>query len=350
MFVRNAWYLAAWADEISDRPLARRICNEPVVFFRDHENRVAALENRCCHRGAPLHIGQVVEQGIQCGYHGLIYDRSGTCVFMPRVTSIPAAARVRSYPVVEKNKIAWIWMGDAARADESKIIDYPFHDDSERWPHKHATMPVKANYMRLVDNLVDSTHIAYVHRSTIGGNPEAFANAKETVTRTPLGVKLSRWMLNSTAPATYIKAVGFKGKIDRWIEFEFIAPGTVMLWTGALDAGAGAYELNKREGGFSLRNFNCLTPETESSCHYFWSVANNYRQNEPEATQQVFDEVMTAFLEDKAVIEAQQTTLSEFGETRLISIPSDVARVHAQRAVDQMLANEAGEPAVARTL
>ena len=58
MFIRNAWYVAAWADEISETPLARRICNEPVVLFRDQQNHVAALLDMCCHRGAPLHMGR----------------------------------------------------------------------------------------------------------------------------------------------------------------------------------------------------------------------------------------------------------------------------------------------------
>src|SRR4051812_44748138 len=81
--LRNAWYIAAWADELGATPLARRICNEPIVLFRDRDGRAAALEDRCCHRAAPLHLGGVVENGLQCGYHGLIFDGSGRCVTIP---------------------------------------------------------------------------------------------------------------------------------------------------------------------------------------------------------------------------------------------------------------------------
>ena len=117
MFIRNAWYVAAWADEIGETPLARRICNEPVVLFRDQQNRVAALLDMCCHRGAPLHMGKVVEEGLQCGYHGLIFDRSGACVRVPGQEHILERTRVRSFPVVEQDAFVWIWMGDPAKAD-----------------------------------------------------------------------------------------------------------------------------------------------------------------------------------------------------------------------------------------
>jgi phenylpropionate dioxygenase-like ring-hydroxylating dioxygenase large terminal subunit len=104
MLLRNAWYIAAWADEIgNEQPLARRICNEPIILFRDRAGRLGALADRCCHRAAPLSMGTVVEEGIQCGYHGLVIDTSGRCVRIPGQVQIPADARVRNYPVVEKH-------------------------------------------------------------------------------------------------------------------------------------------------------------------------------------------------------------------------------------------------------
>ena len=238
MFIRNAWYVAAWADEIGEAPLARRICNEPVVLFRDRQNRVAALLDMCCHRGAPLHMGQVVEEGIQCGYHGLIFDRSGTCVSVPGQEHILERTRVRSFPVVEQDAFVWIWMGDPAKADVSTIVPWPYHNDAKNWPHKHTMYPIKAAAMLMVDNLMDLTHLGYVHTSTIGGNPSQHVEAKMQTERTPLGLKFTRWMLNSVPPPTYVKAVGFEGRIDRCQRFEFIAPGSVLQWTGAAEAGA----------------------------------------------------------------------------------------------------------------
>ena len=91
-------------------------------------------------------------------------------------------------------------------------------------------------------------------------------------------------------PPSYVKAGGFKGRIDRCQEFEFVAPSTVLQWTGAIDVGA-AFTDAQRDFRFQFRLFHGLTPETETTCFYFWSVANGYRQNEPEATEQLYREI-----------------------------------------------------------
>ena len=208
MLLRNSWYIAAWADEIGGQPLARRICNEPIVLFRDGTGRAAALADRCCHRAAPLHMGTVVEEGIQCGYHGLIIDGSGRCVRIPGQKLVPEDARVRSYPTVEKDQMVWVWMGDPARADPAAIVDYPYHNDPGSWPNKHDVYPIKANHMLMVDNLMDLTHLGYLHVKTVGGNPAAHVEAEMKSARTPTGVKFTRWMSNSVPPPTYVKAAG----------------------------------------------------------------------------------------------------------------------------------------------
>jgi vanillate O-demethylase monooxygenase subunit len=341
MFIRNAWYVAAWAHEIGDKPLGRRICNDPVVLFRGPDGKAAALEDRCCHRGTPLQIGRIVEQGIECGYHGLVFDGSGRCVRIPGQDQIPERARVRAYPVVEKNEFIWIWMGEPARADQSQIIDYPWHDDHKNWPHKHEMYPIKGNYMLMVDNLMDLTHLGYVHGSTIGGNPMTHVEAKMKVTRKDNGLHFMRWMLNSMPPPTYVKAAGFKARIDRWQEFEFIAPSTIIQATGAFEAGSGAYERGDQDSPFAFRLYHGLTPETETSCFYFWSSANHYRQDDPAATEQLFQEIGRAFLEDKAVVEVQQARLTELGESGLVDIVTDSARIHMRRVVERRLADEA---------
>jgi phenylpropionate dioxygenase-like ring-hydroxylating dioxygenase large terminal subunit len=105
MFVRNAWYIAAWSDEVAERPLGRRILDEPIVLFRDSAGTVAALQDRCCHRGAPLSFGEVVPRGIQCGYHGLVFDTAGKCVMVPGDHKVPPGAQVKTYPVEERDAL-----------------------------------------------------------------------------------------------------------------------------------------------------------------------------------------------------------------------------------------------------
>src|SRR5260370_35028575 len=121
MCFRNVWSTAAGPEAAGQRPMPRRLCNDPAVLFRDHGGRPAALVDRCCHRSAPLSRGEVVPGGIQCGYHGLTFDGTGRCVAIPGQSHIFDSVRVRSYPLVEKNQLLWIWMGDAARADTTRI-------------------------------------------------------------------------------------------------------------------------------------------------------------------------------------------------------------------------------------
>ena len=342
MFIRNSWYTAAWAHEVGETPLARRILNEPVVLFRDRDGTVAALRDSCCHRGAPLSGGKVVDGGIECGYHGLVFDCSGTCVHIPGQESIPKRARVPSYAVIEKDKMIWIWMGDPKLADVSQILSYPYHNSAEQWPHKMGIFHVKASYMLLVDNLMDLTHVGYVHTSTLGGTvPTIHTEAKMEVESEDTGLRFTRWMLNSAPPPTFAKAYPFKGNVDRWQHFRFVAPGHIVQHSGAKDVGTGATE-GDLTGGFSARLFHALTPETETSCHYFWSVANDFQPDDPRTTQLLFDQLAEAFNEDKCTIEGQQERLTELGQEFLVDIVSDRARISMRRTVDRMLEREKG--------
>jgi phenylpropionate dioxygenase-like ring-hydroxylating dioxygenase large terminal subunit len=340
MFIRNAWYVAAWSDEVTDKPLARRILNEPLVLFRDG-SRAAALADMCCHRGAPLSCGKVVASGLECGYHGMVYGSDGACVHIPGQVHIPAKARVKSYPIVEKDTCLWIWMGDPAAADPSRIVDYPFHNDTAHWPHMHTMYPVNGSANLMIDNLMDLTHLGYVHGSTIGGNPQSHVDAIMDTQPTETGLKFTRWMLDSPAPPTYKKAVPeLADRIDRWQEFEFVAPASVLQWVGATDAGTGAYDQGKRDGGFSMRIFHALTPETDTTCLYFWSTLNGFRPNDPQATLKIFSEVSAAFKEDQYIVQEQQARITECGEAGLINIVADGARVHMRRVLDKMFAAE----------
>ena len=339
MFIRNAWYIAAWDDELGEKPLARRILDEPVVLFRDRDGKAAAIADRCCHRGTPLSLGEVVEGGLQCGYHGMVFDRDGKCVHIPGQDKIPEKAFVPGYPVVERDRFIWIWMGDAAAADTARIIDVPWHRDAEHWGHRHDVIPIKGNYLLMIDNLMDLTHLGYVHKRTVGGNPSQHVDARMETSRTQNGVRFTRWMPSSPPPPTYVAAWGFKGRVDRWQEFEWVAPSSVLQWTGAKDAGQGALE-GDRDGGFQFRIFHGMTPESETSCFYFWAAANAFSAKDAKAADDFAAALALTFDEDKAVVEEQQRRLSEFGEDWLVNIASDGTRAQMRRVLDELLADE----------
>jgi vanillate O-demethylase monooxygenase subunit len=335
-FLRNGWYVAAWPEEIGEAPLGRVIMNEPIVLFRDAEGRVAALEDRCCHRGAPLTHGRIVPGGIECGYHGLVYDGTGRCVEIPGQDRIAEDTRVRAFPVVERQQFIWIWMGDPARADESAIIDWPYHDQPDRWPYRRAMFPIAANYMMMIDNLMDLSHLGYVHGRTIGGSPRVHSTADMKVERTATGAMLIREMHDMPPPPSFIKAVNFQGNIDRRQEFEYVAPAAVLQWAGAVDTGKDVQD-ESDPGAFRIRLFHGATPETETSFHYFWSVSTGYRTDDPQAVEDFYNEVYPTFLEDKAIMEGQQARIAREPGRPLVAIRADNAVVAARRHLQKLL-------------
>ena len=168
MFLRNYWYVAASGSDIGRKPFRRVIMNEPVVFYRTEDGTPVALEDRCPHRRLPLSMGKLVgDDVLQCHYHGLRFDRTGACVRVPGQDMIPATARVKVYPVAERYKWLWIWMGDPALADPAKIPDYHWFDDPN-WGAKSDYIHAKCNWQYINDNLLDLTHLAFVHETTIG--------------------------------------------------------------------------------------------------------------------------------------------------------------------------------------
>lgn len=189
--IPNAWYVGAWSHELGEQPLARKILGEDVVLFRSRAGQAAVLEDRCCHRAVKLSLGTTVENGLQCGYHGMVFDCAGACIGNPG-DKLNANLKVRAFPVVERQNFVWVWMGDPALADDSLIIDFPYHDQSDEWEFSYARYDIAANYMLMIDNLMDMTHLSYVHGSTIGGNPDEDDDAELTTDRTPNGAHYVR--------------------------------------------------------------------------------------------------------------------------------------------------------------
>ncbi len=334
MFVYDAWYVAAFSKEVTQVPLARKILNRPVVLFRKSGGEVIALEDRCCHKGLPLSMGEVIDDNIRCNYHGMTFSSEGMCVRVPGQRTIPEAAKVRSYPVVERGLAVWIWVGRTEAADEALIPPFPWFDDPA-WAWKHGVFDFKCNFELLHDNLLDLSHIAYVHRYTIGGDPETHFNTETKVRRNERGLSLSRWMLDSNPPPTYSKLVAFSGNVDRWQEVDF-CPGLISLYSGAIDAKPAGLDGNPREGGFQLRLFDAVTPETESTTLNFFAAGHNFSVDDPHVTEALFEELRKTVEEDVEVLNAQQARLDETSAHGLVDIRLDVAGLQARRLLSSM--------------
>ena len=347
MFLRNAWYVGAWGTEVGRQNLLRRtLLDEPLVFYRREDGAPVALADKCAHRHAPLSAGRLVGDDIECPYHGLTYDASGACVRVPGQSAIPPGARVRSYPAVERHQWLWVWMGDPARADPDDIEDFRWMDCAG-WRAKGELMRLEADYRLLVENLLDLSHLTFVHKTTLGTG--AVAETPMKFERGDRHVTVTRWIMDSPAPPFFQKAGGFAPDehVDRWQHITWTPPAFVRLDIGAARAGTGAPE-GDRSQGFTMRNLNAITPETATTTHYFWAQAHDFRIDEPWITDLLVQNIHEAFLEDLWIIGLQQRNLDSGATLPRVDINHDGGGLQAMRMLDALVAAEnAPAPAAA---
>jgi phenylpropionate dioxygenase-like ring-hydroxylating dioxygenase large terminal subunit len=337
MFVRNAWYVAAWDHEIT-RSLKRRIIlDQPVLLYRKDDGTPVALEDRCCHRQAPLSMGKLIGNIVKCPYHGLEFDPTGKCVRIPSQDMVPASARVRCYPVVEKNHWIWIWTGDPAKANPELIEDFHFLDDPA-WRYGGNYLHVDANYLLLVENLLDTTHLPFLHPNTLG--TDAFARSEFEVNRQGDRITVARWLMNEL-PAPFHKQMGdFPDgvKVDRWQVAHYAPPAFVKLDVGSAPVGAGARQ-GDRSKFMGMWNLNAITPESEKTAHYFFAQAYNFKLDERWISDMLAKQVHDIFLEDMAMVKAQQQNM-DLGPSPVVGLGQDKAWMAMRGIVDRLVKEE----------
>jgi vanillate O-demethylase monooxygenase subunit len=346
MFPKNAWYVACTPDEIDGKPLGRQICGEKIVFYRGKEGRVAAVEDFCPHRGAPLSLGFVRDGSLVCGYHGLEMGCDGRAVSMPgqRVRGFPP---IRSYAVEERYGFIWVWPGERALADPATIHHLPWADDPA-WAYGGGLYHIACDYRLMIDNLMDLTHETYVHASSIG---------QKEIDETPVTTKVeggqvvtSRFMENIMPPPFWQAALRGNGladdvPVDRWQICRFDAPSHVMIEVGVAHAGKGGYHADPAHKASSIV-VDFITPETETSHWYFWGMARNFKPEDEALTRTIREGQGKIFSEDRAMLELQQQNILRHPERKLLMLNIDAGGVQSRRIIDGWLARErAGEAA-----
>ena len=240
-FIENCWYVAAWDHELTtDGLFARTVCALPLVMWRDSAGQPVALEDRCCHRGAPLSLGRREGDGLRCLYHGLCFDAAGRCIEIPGQEHVPAKARVRAFPLVERSRWVWVWMGDPALADPTTIPDTHWLADPG-WRCQPGYLHYAVNHLFIADNLLDFSHLPFVHPTTLGGS-EQYARERPQVERLERGVRVTRWVMNIPPPPFVTRVTGWTGPVDRWNIYDFSVPGILVMDSGSAPAGPGARE------------------------------------------------------------------------------------------------------------
>lgn len=332
----NNWYMAGWSSELRpNEMLARKIAGLPLVLYRPSDSDIAALLDQCCHRGYPLSKGELIEGAIRCGYHGLTYGADGGCIRVPGQSRIPRAAKVRAFPTVEQDGIVWVWTGDEAQADPKAIVRFSWHNSTHwHWAGRHVYY--RAPQELIYDNLLDLTHVGYVHKSTIGGDEESHSTAAVEWKRDGDEVKVLRWMRGVSPPPAYRLISSFEGAVDRWQMTHFV-PGVIMIHTGAVAADSDPGDLELGDSGYRGHSFQAITPETETTSHYFWSVGIDRRNTPTELLESKIASTAETFEEDRTVIETQWLRQSEAPRS-YVDIGSDGPSLAARRILSERYA------------
>jgi vanillate O-demethylase monooxygenase subunit len=343
-FLRNAWYVAAWSDDIGDgQVVARTIMDEPIALYRRADGSVAAVEDRCPHRFAPLSMGKVVGgDRIQCPYHGLEFDGSGACVRNPHgAKNIPPRARVKSYPVLEKHKAVWIWMG-AESPDEAKVPDFAVLDNvPELYTTKRDSITIRANYQLIIDNLLDLSHTSYLHEGILGNADTVESDIN--VEQDGEDVVVGRHATNSAPPGMFAQFwPDHPARVDKFTKMRWMAPSTLRLITGICKMGASP------ESGTGYTAIHMLTPQNaKSTLYHFTAVRFGVMTTDDALNRELQGKIAKmrrfAFAEqDAPVIEAQQRVI-ENAPTPLdpMILAVDVGPVRYKRILGKMLEAEA---------
>jgi|TARA_B110000037_G_scaffold164531_1_gene186047 vanillate O-demethylase monooxygenase subunit len=317
IFLDNCWYAAAWEHEIAqaDFKLGRTICEKPIIFFRTESGRYIALDNRCCHRAAPLTLGRIEAECIRCMYHGMLYNEHGQVIQIPGQEQVPENFKVHSYPVQEKGGMLWVWMGDPALADPNDILDFPPLSDPDNWRGfaEPSYLHYDANWLLIVDNLSDFSHVAFVHTNTLGGSEEyAYTSVPEEIERLDTGFRMERWHYDASVPPYHAKVLEHDEqamKVDRCNLMEMHIPGVFLMETRFKPAGANAEGEGK--GFHQYRNCQYMTPETRHTTHFFWNYLHAAQRDDPSLSESLRASLLEGFIEDKVIIEEQQKLLQQ---------------------------------------
>jgi phenylpropionate dioxygenase-like ring-hydroxylating dioxygenase large terminal subunit len=340
-YVRNAWYVAAWScDLVADKPFAISILSEPIVIYRTASGGIAALEDRCVHRMAPLSLGRCEGDNLRCMYHGMLFNAGGAVIEIPGQDMVPPQARVKSYVVAEKHDWVWVWMGDAAVADEALIPPAVGLSDPS-WILGHGQMDYAAEARLINDNLCDFTHLSYVHANSFGAS-ETWAKSRPKVTPLKRGLRFERWIENEPR----FGANGEPSLRDAWSSYDFLVPGVLLMSGGAYPPGtAKVSNMGPPDPSLAVEGVTftsqAVTPMGEKSSRYFFSWGPRVDQGDTAMREMLMGIADVAFTEDRIIIEAQQRVIDASPGRNIMPTTGDKGVTLFNGLVEKMAKDEA---------
>jgi phenylpropionate dioxygenase-like ring-hydroxylating dioxygenase large terminal subunit len=342
-YLRNVWYVAAWSHEVSDRLLPRTILEQPVVLYRKANGDPVALADRCPHRFAPLHLGRLKGDSIECGYHGLQFDGSGVCVDNPHGNhAVSRNCFVRVFPLAERYGALWIWPGRKDLADPKLIPDFDYLSSPH---HKtiHGGTLVRANYQLINDNLMDASHTQYVHMDLLG--TDAFRRSTHKIVDEGSAVHSNYLVPDSAIPNAYREYFENPNQaVDYAVNFRWLPAGLVRNRVSLTPVGRPSEEGIHRIGS------HFMTPETGTTTHYFFSHTRNFQLDDPRVDERIRDWQKSGLMEqDGPMLEAVQSNMGteEIDTLHPVYLSIDAAAIRVRRVLSQMIKEEIGQSAAA---
>lgn len=343
MYLNNGWYCLGWSSELADGPIGRTLLEQPIVVYRLASGEAVGLSGRCPHRFAPLHMGQVQDDHISCPYHGLVFDRGGQCVLNPHGNGqIPKAAKLRTYPIEERDGVLWVWMGDPEKMDRSTIVNTGFIVAPE-YAVVTGYLSVSAHYQLVIDNLLDLTHPAILHKG--GLSSEEYQGEKMKHRFHQEGGRIhSDYSFHDMNPSPQLQPLWGNRKTDVRAFMMFTTPANLSL----------DFRMTEVDGdvdvGLMMPSLHLLAPESEHRTHYFYAMGRNVQIEDAAMTAAMGEMARRAFEdEDEPMIRACQDMM---GTTDLFSLKpvllkTDVAAVRARLLIDRLVAEEGGQTEIA---
>ncbi len=332
-YPRNQWYVAGWSHELNNEmPVERWFLGEPVALYRDKAGKAIALEGRCPHRNYPLAKSIIRGDALECGYHGFTFGPDGRCVRIPSQDVIPAACRVKAYPLVEKWQWLWIWMGDPEKADEALIPD---HDEMRLTSPGWVAVPALDRVLNcrpqlLHENLTDISHLAFLHAGTIG--TEAIAATKVEVSQNERFLRGSRFIPDETLTGFLSEVLGYEGPVERTVLIDFYAPSVHV-----------ALESFRKPGGEVIGEFrvhHAVTPAAPDRTNYFFAWSRSFAVEDQSLTDTMNTVFAGAIQQDVDATQDIEAMVRQMPEPKELLVRADEHSIRARRWIEEMIEAE----------
>jgi len=344
-YLRNVWYVAALARDLTAGLVRRLVLDVPVLLFRDDNGKAAALHDVCPHRFAPLSLGRRKAGGVECPYHGLVFAPSGECILNPHGDGrILPSANVASFPVVERHRMIWIWMGDPEIADPAIIPDFGFLDTGDPRTLTMNYQVTNAHYELMTDNILDLSHADFLHPllDSRGGTRQGAPQVEDMGDRS----LLISWTWGPAPPLpfmTYLFPPGAE-KHSR-ISVRWHAPAAMHL---SVDCSETREGLDDATCHIATPSVHVMTPETARTTHYFFVGVRSFDVENEEVTRLMDEGTRHAFgNEDRPMIEAVQTNMgseTDIFALRPLGLIGDLGGVRARAKLSRLIEEERQAP------